>query len=95
MRNLCHSFVLCTASQIIDGDFVKFVALSEFMNFTNVNLIIQEVKKCKVNLLCVSVSQWEVNLRGLRGSLKQKNPALEAAKKTRKMWNASKDLTVL
>ena len=31
--NLHQLFVLCTASQIIDGDFAKFVAFSEYMNF--------------------------------------------------------------
>ena len=32
-ENLHQLFVLCTASQIIGGDFENFVAFSEYMNF--------------------------------------------------------------
>ena len=35
MRNLHQLFVLCTASQIIDGSFGKCVAFSEYMSFKN------------------------------------------------------------
>ena len=33
LRNLHQLFVLCTASQIFTGDFAKFWAFSEYMNF--------------------------------------------------------------
>ena len=41
LRNLHQLFALCTASQIIGGDFAKFVAFSEYMKFTWYFLIFQ------------------------------------------------------
>ena len=34
--NFCRRFVLCSNGQIYGGDFVNFVAFSEYMNFNNI-----------------------------------------------------------
>ena len=54
MRNLHQLFVLCTASQIIGGDFAKFVAFLEHMNSTSaIEIFLMQIKKRYLTPLCM------------------------------------------
>jgi len=86
LQNLHQLFVLCTASQIIGGDFANFVAFSEYMNFDFYLLAREKFEVTPLLDVCTEVRFASLLSGGITNMAVINPPKRKLTKRTSVVW---------